>query len=64
MSKFISVKTSGDYDLIINVDTIKYIERNPNDREGSVWVWTDWYSNGQMVVNESFESIMSRLDCK
>ena len=64
MNKFLYVKTDGGYDLVLNTATINGIERNPNDREGSVWIWTTWYVNGQMTVNESFESIMSRLDCK
>lgn len=72
MSKFIYVKTDEGYDLVLNTETINGIERNPNNMEGSVWLWTTWnnrgasviHNRGQIVVNESFESIMSRLECK
>ena len=38
MSKFIYVKTDGGYDLVVNTDTINGVERNPNNKEGSVWI--------------------------
>jgi len=61
MNRFLCVKTSDGYDLIINVNTIKYIERSPNDKEGSVWIWTDWASSGFVSVNEPIEDIQKRL---
>lgn len=61
MNGFLCVKTTDGYDLIINVATIKYIERNPNDKEGSVWIWTDWASSGFVPVNEPIKDIQKRL---
>ena len=61
MNRFLCVKTTDGYDLVINVDTIKYIERNPNNKKGSVWIWTDWASNGFVPVDEPMEDIQKRL---
>lgn len=58
--KFIFVKANG-YDLTLHVDTIKYVERNPNDRENSVWVWTDWAHDGYVVVDENINVFNRRL---
>ena len=60
MAKFIKVTTSEGFDVIINTDTIKYIERNPNGNN-SVWIWTDWANNGYIVANGNFEFFKEKL---
>ena len=60
MAKFIKVTTSERFDVIINTDTIKYIERNPNDTN-SVWIWTDWANNGYIVARGNFEFFKEKL---
>ena len=62
MINFIRVTTSEGYDAIVNTDTIKYIERNPNDKENSIWVWTDWANNGYLTVNENIDAFNERLE--
>ena len=64
MAKFIKTKTADGYDVIINTDTIKYIERNPSDRENSVWVWTEWANNGYVVINENIDDFRLKLVIK
>jgi len=61
MAKFIKVTTSEGYDVIINTNTIKYIERNPNDKEHSIWIWTDWANNGYIVVNKNINAFKEIL---
>ena len=58
--KFIFVNANG-HDLIIHTDTIKYVERNPNDKENSIWIWTDWAHNGYIEVDENINAFNRRL---
>ena len=60
MAKFIKVTTSEGFDVIINTDTIKYIERNPRDKN-SIWIWTDWANNGYIVVNKNINAFKEIL---
>ena len=60
MAKFIKVTTSEGFDVIINTDTIRYIERNPEDKN-SIWIWTDWANNGYIVVNKNINAFKEIL---
>lgn len=59
-SKFLSIKANG-CGLLVNIDTIRYVERNPNDWDNSIWVWTDWANQGYVVVDENIDVFKRKL---